>query len=67
MEDILELILTILLLPFWSKKDELLAKINRIESKSIRIIVTLIVWLLPFIMIFGLCALCSYLFRGYWI
>ena len=68
MDDILELILTILLLPFRSKQDELLAKINRIESKSMRIIVkTLIFWLLPFIMIFGLCALCSYLFRGYWI
>ncbi len=66
MDDILELILTLLLLPFRSKKDELLAKINCIESKSIRIIVKTLVVLLAIIMLFGLCGLCSYLFRGYW-
>lgn len=66
MDDILELILTLLLLPFRSKKDELLAKINCIESKNIRIIVKTLVVLLEIIMLFGLCGLCSYLFRGYW-
>jgi len=67
MEDILELILTILFKPFESKYDNLFSKIKQIENKGLRIFLLLLLVLIPLAVIAGLCCLCSYLFRGYWI
>ena len=67
MEDILELILSILFMPFESKYDNLEIKINRIHNKALRFLLKVLLILIPFALIFGLCCLCSYIFRGYWI
>ncbi len=67
MEDILELILSILFMPFGSKYDDLKIKINRIPSKALKIFLKVLLILIPLALIFGLCCLCSYIFRGYWI
>ena len=67
MEDILELILSILFMPFESKAENLKHKINNIESKALKVFLKLLLILIPFVLIFGLCCLCSYIFRGYWI
>ena len=67
MEDILELILSILFMPFESKYDNLKNKIDKIPSKALKILLKLLLILIPFALIFGLCCLCSYIFRGYWI
>ena len=67
MEDILELILSILFMPFESKYDNLKIKINRIHNKSLRFLLKVLLILIPLALIFGLCCLCSYIFRGYWI
>ena len=67
MEDILELILSIVFIPFKSKYDDFKAKINNISNKTLRLFLKISLILIPFAMIFGLCCLCSYIFRGYWI
>ena len=67
MEYILELILSILFMPFESKYDNLKHKINKISNKALRFILKFLLILVPFALIFGLCCLCSYIFRGYWI
>ena len=67
MEDILELILSILFMPFESKYDNLKNKINKIPSKTLKIFLKVLLVLIPFALIFGLCCLCSYIIRGYWI
>ena len=67
MEDILELILSILFMPFESKYENLLHKINCIENKVLKIVLKLLLILIPLAFIFGLCCLFSYIFRGYWI
>ena len=67
MEDILELILSILFMPFESKAENLKHKINNIESKALKVFLKLLLILIPFVLIFGLCCLCSYILRGYWI
>lgn len=67
MEDILELILSILFKPFESKYEHLKTKINHIPSKGLKIILKVLLILIPFALILGLCCLCSYIFRGYWI
>ncbi len=67
MEDILELILSILFMPFESKYDNLKLKINKISNKALRFILKVLLILVPLALIFGLCCLCSYIFRGYWI
>lgn len=67
MEDILELILSILFMPFESKYDNLKIRINRIPSKALKIFLKVLLILIPIALIFGLCCLCSCIFRGYWI
>lgn len=67
MEDILELILSILFMPFESKYDNLKIKINKIPNKVLRFLLKILLILIPLALIFGLCCLCSYIFRGYWI
>ena len=66
MEDILELILSILFMPFESKYDNLKIKINKIPSKALKIFLKVLLIVIPLALIFGLCGLCSYIFRGYW-
>lgn len=67
MEDMLELILSTLFMPFESKYENFLHRINRMPHKALKIIFKVLLILIPFALIFGLCCLCSYLFRGYWI
>lgn len=67
MEDILELILSILFMPFESKYDNLKLRINKIPNKVLRFLLKVLLILIPLALIFGLCCLCSYIFRGYWI
>ncbi len=67
MEEILELILSVLFMPFESKYEKLLHKINNIQNKVLKILLKLLLILIPLAFIFGLCCLLSYLFRGYWI
>ena len=67
MEDILELILTILFKPFESKFDNIFGRINNIHSKGLRVLLRIVLIAIPVALIIGICCLCSYLFRGYWI
>ena len=67
MEDILELILSILFMPFESKYDNLKNNINKIPSKALKVFLKVLLILIPLALIFGLCCLCRYIFRGYWI
>ena len=67
MEDILELILTILFKPFESKYDNIFGRINNIHSKGLRVLLRIVLIAIPIALIIGICCLCSYLFRGYWI
>ena len=65
MEDILELILSILFMPFKSKYDNLKIRIDRIPNKALKIFLKVLLILILLALIFGLCCLCSYIFRGY--
>ena len=67
MEEILELILSTLFMPFESKYENLLHRINSIHNKALKIFLKLLLILIPLAFIFGLCCLLSYLFRGYWL
>ena len=67
MEDILELILSMMFKPFGSKYDNLKIKINKIPSKALKIFLKVLLIVIPLALIFGLCCLCSYIFGGYWI
>ena len=67
MEDILELILTILFKPFESKYDASFGRIKNIRNKGLRILLRLLLITIPVALIFGIYCLCNYLFRGYWI
>lgn len=67
MEDILELILTILFMPFESKYNNLHDRVNKIQKKSLRVLVKILFILIPVIFIFGVYCVLSYLIRGYWI
>ncbi len=67
MEDVLELILSILFMPFKSKYEKLLSRINNTPSKVLKISLKFLLILIPLALIFGLCCLLSYIFRGYWI
>ena len=65
MEDILELVLTLLIAPFGDKYDDLYAKINQINSKYLRFFMKFLIIIVPLIFIFAIYALVSYLIRGY--
>lgn len=67
MEDVLELILSILFIPFESKYEALKNKINSLPHKSIKIFIKVLLIIIPFAFIFGVCCLCSYIFRGHWL
>ena len=67
MEAILELILTILFMPFKSKYDDTFGRIKNIHNKGVRILLRILLIAIPLAVIFGVCCLCSYIFRGYWI
>lgn len=64
--DILELIATILFMPFESKYDDAFVQIKKYK-KSIRIVLGIFLIAIPIALIFGTYCLCSYIFRGYWI
>ena len=66
-EDILELILSILFTPFESKYEKLLGKINNTPNKVLKISLKFLLILIPVALIWGMCCLLSYIFRGYWI
>ena len=67
MEDFLELILSILFIPFESKYDDTFGRIKRIRNKGVRILLRILLIVIPLAVIFGIGCLCSYIFRGYWI
>ena len=67
MEDILELILTILFKPFESKYDNAFGRIKKIRNKGVRILLRILLIAIPLAILFGVYCLCSYIFRGYWI
>ena len=67
MEDILELILTILFKPFETKYDDMFGRIKNIHSKGLRVLLKIVLIAIPVALIIGICCLCSYLFRGFWI
>ena len=62
MEDILELILTILFMPFDSKYDDTFGRIKNIRSKGLRIFLRILLIAIPLAIIFGLYCLCSIIF-----
>jgi len=67
MEDILELILTIVLTPFELKHNKLRNKLNKIPNKPLRISLKVLIILIQVAIFFGLCLLLNYWIRGYWI
>ncbi len=67
MEDIVEFILELLLIPFDDKIDNLMIKINRIPSKVLKILIKVLLILSATALLFGIMSLCSYIFRGYWV
>ena len=67
MEDLLELILTILFKPFESKYDDTFGRIKSIRNKGVRILLRILLIAIPLAVVFGMCCLCCYIFRGYWI
>ena len=67
MEAILELILTIILAPFESRYDDIGRGIKNIPHKSVRIAARIFWILIPLSLFFGLCCLCNFIFRGYWL
>ena len=66
MEEILELILSVILMPFESKFDSFLNKINHISSTPLRVLIKVLLFLGVVAILFGLCCLLSRIFRGYW-
>ena len=67
MEDILELILTILFKPFESKYDDTFGRIKNIRNKGVRILLRILLIAIPLVILFGVYCFFSYIFRGYWI
>lgn len=67
MEDILEIILTILFMPFEEKYENMYYKINRISNKALKGFLKVLLILTPLSIIFGVCCPLSYIIRGYWI
>lgn len=66
-EDILELILSVLFMPFKSKYENLRNKINRIQNRALKILLKVLLVLIPVAFVFGLCSLLSFWIRGYWV
>lgn len=66
MEDILEMILSVIYKPFEDKYEKLFLKINKKKSKFARLTLKALLFIIPLSFIFGFVSLCSYIFRGYW-
>ncbi len=66
MEDILELILSLLFLPFKDDYDSLFIKIKKIPNKAVRIILRVLLISLSLAVLVAIYCACSYVFRGYW-
>lgn len=64
MEGVLELILTILFLPFEEKEKRFLSRIDRIKNKPLRIFVKIVIPLTILIAMFALVCLISYFIKG---
>ena len=64
MEGVLELILTILFLPFEEKEKRFLSRIDRINNKPLRIFVKIVIPLTILIAMFALVCLISYFIKG---
>ena len=67
MEAILELMLTIVLAPFESRYDDVGRGIKNIPNKGVRLAAWIFWILIPLSLFFGLCCLCNFIFRGYWL
>ncbi len=65
MEGFLELILSVLYIPFQSEHQKFKTKINRIPNKAVKILLKLLMILIPLALIWGLLWCCSCLLRGY--
>ena len=61
-EALLEIILTVLCIPFGSKYEDAFVRTKGIHKKGVRICLKILLILIPFVLILGLCCLCSYLF-----
>ena len=66
MEDILELILSILFLPFKDDYDSLFIKIKKIPNKAVRIVLRVLLISLSLAVLVAIYCACNYVFRGYW-
>ena len=67
MEDILELVLTIVLTPFEGPYNNLKYKIEKIDNKLLRFLLLFLVVVIPLILLLGLYLVVNRIFRGYWI
>ncbi len=66
MDDVIELALTIILLPFRKAIDALNRKVNAIQDKCKRWIVKSLLLLVAFAAVLTICGFVNYLFKGYW-
>lgn len=66
MDDVIELALTIILLPFRKAIDALNRKVNAIQDKCKRRIVKSLLLLGAFAAALTICGFVNYLFKGYW-
>ncbi len=66
MEAFLELILSILFLPFKDDYDSLFIKIKKIPNKFVRIILRVLLITVSLAVLVSIYCACSYVFRGYW-
>ncbi len=67
MEGFLEVVLSILFIPFQSKSDELNKKINNIKNKFLRVSLKILIILIPLTLLLGLLSFFNFLINGYWI
>ena len=67
MDAILELVLTIIVQPFEGIYENTFAKVNKIPSQGMRILLRILLVAVPLLLIFGIYCLCSYLISGHWI
>ena len=66
MEDILELILSILFLPFKDSYNSLFIKIKKIPNKFVRIVLRVLLITISLAVLVAIYCACSYVFRGHW-
>ena len=66
MEAVLELILSILFLPFQDSYDSLFINIKRIPNKYVQIVLRVSLITISLAVLVAIYCACSYVFRGYW-